>query len=81
MKPISLLARSTIAMNYIADIAFFQWLGEKMYWSGFDKATNVGMVIEAGFDIVEEETTQEEEDGTIVPFLWILAKKRRTKNL
>ena len=47
-----------------------------MYWSGFDAATNVQMVRNAGFDMMEEEIIQEEEDGTTVPFLWILARKR-----
>jgi hypothetical protein len=47
-----------------------------MYWSGFDAAINVQMVRDAGFDMVEEEIIQEEEDGTTVPFLWILARKR-----
>jgi hypothetical protein len=50
-----------------------------MYWSGFDTATNVQMVKNAGFDIVEEEITKEKEDGAIVPFLWILARKRIAK--
>ena len=47
-----------------------------MYWSGFDAATNIQMVKDAGFEMIEEEVTKEEEDGNIVPFLWILARKR-----
>jgi hypothetical protein len=54
-----------------------QWLGGKMYWSGYDATTNVQMVKGAGFEIVEEEVTKEEEDGVIVPFLWILARKTK----
>jgi hypothetical protein len=46
-----------------------------MYWSGFDAETNVHMIKGAGFDIVEQEIAQEEEDGRIVPFLWIIARK------
>jgi hypothetical protein len=47
-----------------------------MYWSGFDAATNREMVRLAGFELVEEEITQEVEDGVVVPFLWMLAKKK-----
>ena len=50
-----------------------------MYWSGFDAVTNVQMVRDAGFDLMEDEIIQEEEDGTTVPFLWILARKRMAK--
>ncbi|PSS12455.1 hypothetical protein M430DRAFT_36580 [Amorphotheca resinae ATCC 22711] len=53
------------------------WLdGCRMYWSGFDAATNREMVRLAGFELVEEEITQEVEDGVVVPFLWMLAKKK-----
>ena len=48
-----------------------------MYWSSFNAETNAQMLKEAGFDLIEEEVTNEKEDGNTVQFLWILAKKGR----
>ena len=48
-----------------------------MYWSSFDATANAGMVKGAGFEQIEEEVTEEEEDETFVQFLWILARKGR----
>lgn len=52
------------------------WLGARMYWSGFDTETNLDILREVGFDIVESEVLYDDEDGRLVPFLWILAQKR-----
>lgn len=46
-----------------------------MYWSSFGMNANVEMVKAAGFELIEEEVTNEVEDGKIVQFLWILARK------
>jgi len=46
-----------------------------MYWSGFDADTNRKMVARAGFTLLEADVIDEEEDGRIVPFVWILARK------
>lgn len=48
-----------------------------MFWSSFDATANAEMVRGAGFELIEEEVTKEEEDGTFVQFLWILARKGR----
>ncbi len=33
------------------------------------------MVREAGFTLLEAEVLDDDEDGTLVPFLWVLARK------
>jgi hypothetical protein len=50
-----------------------------MYWSSFNAETNAQMLKAAGFDLIEEEVTNEDEDGNTVQFLWILARKRKAK--
>ncbi len=52
------------------------WKGGNLFWSSFDSATNLEMVKESGFQIVESLVVEDEEDGRSVPFLWILAKKK-----
>ncbi|KIW52484.1 hypothetical protein PV05_08118 [Exophiala xenobiotica] len=51
------------------------WLGARMYWSSFNVETNIEHLEKAGFTIVESEVLSINEDGTMVPFLWILARK------
>jgi SAM-dependent methyltransferase len=52
-----------------------EWLGEPMFFSHFDAATNRRLVSEAGFEVVRaEEETQLEGDRS-VPYLWVLAQK------
>ncbi len=51
------------------------WLGARMYWSSFNVETNIEQLEKAGFTIVESEVLSIKEDGNMVPFLWILAKK------
>lgn len=52
------------------------WLGEGMYWSGFDTKSNEAMITDAGFEILESKVIdQREEEDKVIPFLWILAKK------
>ena len=50
------------------------WLGCPMYWSGYDADTNRGMIHQAGLKILEAEIVCDDEDGRLVPFLWVLAK-------
>ena len=60
----------------VADGAADNWLGEGMYWSGFDTKSNEAMVSEAGFEVLESKVIdQREEEDKVVPFLWILARK------
>ena len=51
------------------------WLGAPMYWSHFDSATNRRLVTAAGLDLVAAREETEDEDGTPVTFLWIVARK------
>lgn len=57
------------------------WLGSeegKMYWDGYDAEGNVKMVEEAGFEVMEAVVIDdEEEEDKIVPFLWVLARKKQ----
>jgi SAM-dependent methyltransferase len=53
------------------------WLGAPMYWSHFDSATNRRLVTAAGLDLVEAHEETEDEDGTPVTFLWVVARKLR----
>lgn len=47
------------------------WLGTKMYWSNFDKETNLKLVKKAGFKILWNKIIGPKNDA----FVWILAKK------
>jgi hypothetical protein len=48
-----------------------------MFWSGFDSATNQGLVRDAGLRIVSAREEAVDEDGQPVLFLWIVAEKPR----
>ena len=50
------------------------WLGAPMFWSHFDADTNRALVQAAGLDIVEATVIDEDEDGVLVPFLWVDAR-------
>ena len=52
-----------------------EWLGTAMYWSSYDAQTNLDLVGQAGFTLVETDILIDDEDGESVSFLWILAKK------
>ncbi|TVY85439.1 Demethylrebeccamycin-D-glucose O-methyltransferase [Lachnellula suecica] len=52
------------------------WLGSQMYWSSYDVEGNLKLVRDAGFTIDEHEILEDDEDGLLVPFLWILAVKK-----
>jgi ubiquinone/menaquinone biosynthesis C-methylase UbiE len=52
------------------------WLGSEMYWSSYDVRGNQEMVEKAGFEIAKAEVRENVEDGKVVPFLWVLAKKK-----
>ncbi len=51
------------------------WLGAPMYWSSYDAQTNLDLVSQSGFTLVETDILIDNEDGQPVSFLWILAKK------
>ncbi len=51
------------------------WLGAAMYWSSYDAQTNLNLIRQAGFTLIETEILMDDEDGESVPFLWIFAQK------
>jgi len=52
------------------------WLGDaQMFWSGFDADKYHQILAESGFSTTNSEIIPDNEDGKIVPFLWVLAKK------
>ena len=53
-----------------------QWLGVPMYFSCFDPETVKQLVCGAGFEIVETAVETQVEQGTEIPFQWVLARKR-----
>jgi SAM-dependent methyltransferase len=53
------------------------WLGSQMYWSSFDVETNLKLLRDAGFAINEHEILEDDEDGRLVPFVWILSEKNK----
>lgn len=53
------------------------WLGSQMYWSSFDVETNLKLLRDVGFAINEHEILEDDEDGRLVPFVWILSEKNK----
>lgn len=54
----------------------FDWLGVRMFFSGFDVATNLRLISEAGLETVEHEVVCQDEGDEGKPcFLWLLARK------
>ena len=51
------------------------WLGAPMYWSNWDRATNLQLVADGGFDIIEANDETQDEDGEPVTFLWVIARR------
>jgi hypothetical protein len=49
------------------------WLGVPMYFSHFDSETNIQLLAEAGFRILEANEETANEDGLPATFLWVLA--------
>ncbi|KFZ23778.1 hypothetical protein V502_01735 [Pseudogymnoascus sp. VKM F-4520 (FW-2644)] len=76
MKPGSYLL-CNLAGTDIPGSTAENWLGSSMYWSSFDVETNLGLLREAGFAVAEHEILEDDEDGKIIPFLWILAEKSK----
>ncbi|KFX97108.1 hypothetical protein O988_05036 [Pseudogymnoascus sp. VKM F-3808] len=76
MKPGSHML-CNLAASDIPGATAENWLGSSMYWSSFDVETNLGLLREAGFTVTEHEILEDDEDGKIIPFLWILAEKSK----
>jgi SAM-dependent methyltransferase len=54
------------------------WLGQPMFFSHFDEETTLGLVRDAGFDILESHTEVQTEGEKEVDFLWVLAIRPRS---
>jgi SAM-dependent methyltransferase len=76
LRPGGLLI-ATMGVNDTAAGTEEDWLGAPMFWSGFDSATNQGLVRDAGLRIVSAREEAVDEDGQPVLFLWIVAEKPR----
>jgi ubiquinone/menaquinone biosynthesis C-methylase UbiE len=55
---------------------FGTWLGQSMFFSHFDAATTTSLVEAAGFQVLSSEVETQLEDGTPIPYLWLLARRR-----
>jgi len=51
------------------------WLGAEMFFSHFGAETNLHLLRSAGFQILSQAIVGEDEDGTVVEFLWAIAQK------
>jgi SAM-dependent methyltransferase len=54
------------------------WLGAPMFFSHYDAEKNQDLVRRAGLEILSAEVAQEDEDGELVAFLWVAARKPDT---
>jgi CTP:molybdopterin cytidylyltransferase MocA/ubiquinone/menaquinone biosynthesis C-methylase UbiE len=52
-----------------------EWLGQPMFFSGYDAATNRRLLVEAGFEIMYDEEVEIEEPEGPARFLWVLAQR------
>lgn len=51
------------------------WLGARMFWSSYDAEANRGLLEKAGLQIERAVVETAEEDGQLVSFLWVIARK------
>jgi SAM-dependent methyltransferase len=56
-----------------------EWLGEPMFFSSYDAATNRDLLRDAGFDLLIDETLVTREPDGDVSFPWVLAQKPRAE--
>lgn len=63
--------------NDCAEFVNENWLGAKMFWSHFSADENVKLINDAGFDVLTSEEREQVENGSVVTFLWVIARKRK----
>jgi cyclopropane fatty-acyl-phospholipid synthase-like methyltransferase len=51
------------------------WLGVDMYFSGMTAPRNLDLLLRAGFSVLQSEVITQEEFGSPVSFLWVLARR------
>lgn len=54
------------------------WLGVPMYWSSWDRPTNLRLLEAAGLDVLVDTVETSIEDGQPVSFHWVIARKSLT---
>jgi SAM-dependent methyltransferase len=69
------LLMATMGAGDAPDTVEPDWLGVPMFFSHFDADTNREMVRRAGLDIADAEVLSEDEDGELVEFLWVVARR------
>ncbi|MCB0062395.1 MAG: class I SAM-dependent methyltransferase [Caldilineaceae bacterium] len=67
---VTTLTATATQSGYEAD-----WLGAPMFWSGYDTATNIKLIKEAGLEIITATEETEEEFDEAITFLWVVAQK------
>jgi SAM-dependent methyltransferase len=53
-----------------------EWLGQPMFFSGFDADTSRRLIKAANFELLFDDVVDTPEPEGPVPFLWVLAKRR-----
>lgn len=51
------------------------WLGQPMFFSGYDSATNRRPLIEAGFELLIDDDVEISEPEGPARFLWVLCRR------
>ncbi len=76
LKPGGLLV-ITMGATDLSDWAESDWLGAPNFFSHYDASTNLSLVREAGFEILEQEIAAQDLKGEEhISFLWVVARKR-----
>ncbi len=66
---------ATMGVRADAGTVESDWLGAPMYFSHHDAATNRRLVEKAGLTVTRADIEAEDEDGELVEFLWLMARK------
>ncbi len=73
LRPRGLLLLSLEAGD--ADDLVGEWLGVPMFFSCFDAETEARLIEASGFEILETAVETQVEQGTEIPYLWVLARR------
>ena len=74
LRPGGLLV-ATMGVAAAAGAVEPDWLGVPMYFSHHDAGTNRRLVQAAGLALLSARVETTDEDGVLVPFLWVVAQK------
>lgn len=74
LKPAGLMV-ATMGYGDLPDDVSPNWLGSPMFFSHFDGDTNLRLVQQTGFNVIQVEDEMESEYGKLVCFRWIVALK------